>query len=253
MNGDNNNWFAYRKINPSADLRLFCFPYAGGSAMAYRAWADLLPTNIEVCPVELPGRGGRMRELPYNKMTPLVNDLGGALIPHLTKPYVFFGHSMGALIGFELARLFRRQNVPVPLYLFVSGHTAPQFGSSHAPIHNLPDKQFKEELRKLNGTPDAVINNDELMELLIPMLRADFEVNETYQHKPEPPLDIPIAAYGGIDDKDVNRDSLQAWEQQTSAGFSLQMFVGDHFFLQTSQSSLLQTVSHELQKVIAKL
>lgn len=248
-----NSWFAYRKPNPSADLRLFCFPYAGGSAMTYRSWSDFLPKNIEVCPVELPGRGSRMQEMPYQNMKPLVKDLGQALIQHLDKPYVFFGHSMGALIGFELARLFRRQYLSGPIHLFASGHTAPQVGSSHSPIYNLPDQQFKEELRRLNGTPEAVINNEELMALLIPMLRADFEVNETYVYEPEALLAIPIFAYGGIADNDVNQESLQAWQEQTSAAFSMQMFEGGHFFLQTSQTILLQTLTYELQKVIAKL
>lgn len=249
----NNSWFAYRKPNPSAELRLFCFPFAGGSAVTYRTWSDYLPENIEVYPIELPGRGGRMREIPYKNMIPLVNDLGQALVSYLDRPYAFFGHSMGALIGFGLTRLYRKQNITGPLHLFVSGHTAPQVGCNQAPIYNLPDELFREELRKLNGTPEAVINNDELMALLLPMLKADFEVNETYVYTPEPPLEIPISAYGGFVDKDVNQERLEAWQEQTMANFSLHMFQGGHFFLQTSQSSLLQTLSSELQKVIAKL
>lgn len=245
-----NNWFAYRKSNRSAGLRLFCFPYAGGSAITYRSWSDLLPQNIEVCPIELPGRGSRLREKPYQNIVALVHDLGSALRPHLDKPYVCFGHSMGALIEFELARFFRRQKFSQPLLLFASGHTAPQAGCSHDPIYNLPDDQFKKELCKLDGTPEAVINNDELMELLLPMLRADFQMNETYAYKPEPPLAVPIVAYGGCEDSDVDRASLQAWQEQTTARFSLHMFEGGHFFLQTAQTKLLQTLAYELQKLI---
>jgi len=249
----NNSWFAYYRANPASDLRLFCFPYAGGSALTYRSWSELLPKNVEVCPIELPGRGSRLREAPYTSLALLVTDSAAALTRYLDKPYAFFGHSMGALIGFELARLFRQQSLPEPLHLFASGHTAPQVSSGHRPIYNLPENEFMEELRKLNGTPDAVLNNEELMKLLLPMLRADFAVNETYIYQPDLPLDCPISAYGGVQDKDVNRESLEAWREQTAAAFSLQMFAGGHFFLQTSPTLLLQTISFQLKKIVAGL
>lgn len=247
------SWFAFVKPNPRADIRLFCFPYAGGSAMTYRTWPDLLPKNIEVYPVELPGRGSRMSEPPYRNMTPLVHDLGVALKPYLDKPYAFWGHSMGALIGFELARLFRRWQLPGPLQLFASGHTAPPVKSSHPPIYNLPEAEFLIELRHLEGTPEAVLNNQELMQLLIPMLRADFEVNETYCYVPEPPLDCPITVYGGANDRDVNLESLEAWREQTTAEFARHLFAGGHFFLQSAQSQVLQTLAYELQKLVATI
>jgi len=249
----NNSWLAFYRTNPLANLRLFCFPYAGGSAMTYRAWAGLLPTNIEVCPIELPGRGSRMRETLYSNIKPLVTDLAEALTLYQDKPFVFFGHSMGALIGFEIARTFRNQNRPGPVHLFVSGHTAPQFGCAHDPIYNLPEPQFIEELRKLDGTPEAVLNNSELMQLIIPMLRADFELNETYSYEPGSPLNCPISVYGGLHDKDVSHEKLEAWREMTSAAFSIQMFAGGHFFLQTEQSVVMQTLSHELKKIVAKL
>lgn len=220
--------------------------------MTYRTWADALPKNIEVYPVELPGRGSRMREMPYKNMEPLVHDLGLAMQPYLEKPYAFFGHSMGSLIGFELARLFRKRQLPGPLHLFASGHVAPQAGYAHNPIYDLPESEFIEELRNLEGTPEAVLNNAELMQLLIPMLRADFEVNETYAYEAEPPLDVPISAYGGLNDTDVSRELLEAWREQTASEFKLQMFAGGHFFLQDSQKLLLHTLTHALEKVILK-
>jgi len=246
-------WFAYLKPNPNANLRLFCFPYAGGSAMTYRTWSDFLPTNVEVVPIELPGRGGRMREKLYTNIKPLVKELADVLTPYLDKPHAFFGHSMGTLIGFEIARIFRNKNLPGQVHFFASGHTAPQFGYTHDPIYNLPDAQFIEELRKLNGTPETVLNNEELMQLILPMLRADFEVNETYIYEPGPPLDCSISAYGGVQDKDVSWVSLEAWREQTSAEFSIQMFSGGHFFLQEEQSTILQTLSIELKRILGKL
>ncbi len=249
----NNPWLAFHKQNPLANLRLFCFPFAGGSAMTYRTWAGLLPTNIEVCPIELPGRGSRMRETLYTNIKPLVKDLAEALIPYHDKPYVFFGHSMGALIAFEITRLFRNKNLPGPVHLFVSGHVAPQFGCTHDPIYDLPEQQFIEELRKLDGTPEAVLNNSELMQLIMPMLRADFEMNETYSYEPGSQLKCPISVYGGVHDKDVTQEKLAAWRELTSADSSIQMFAGGHFFLQTEQPVVLQSLSHELKKIVAKL
>jgi len=249
----NNPWFAFVKSKPSANLRLFCFPYAGGNAITYRTWSDFLPTNIEVCPIELPGRGSRMREKAYTNIKPLVTDLAKALVPFLDKPYAFFGHSMGSLIGFELVRIFRKKKLPRPVHFFASGHIAPQVDSGHDPIYNLPDAEFKEELRKLEGTPEAVLNNEELMELLIPMLRADFELNETYTYEPGAPLNCPISVYGGAQDRDVDRQSLEAWQEQASSGFSIQIFAGGHFFLQSEQTIVLQTLSHELKNIVAKL
>jgi medium-chain acyl-[acyl-carrier-protein] hydrolase len=249
----NNPWLAFHKQNPLANLRLFCFPFAGGSAMSYRTWAGLLPTNVEVCPIELPGRGSRIGESLYTNIKPLVTDLAEALMPYQDKPYVFFGHSMGALIGFEIARFFNNENLPGPVHLFVSGHAAPQFGCTHDPIYDLPEPQFIEELRKLDGTPEAVLNNSELMQLIMPMLRADFEVNETYIYEPGSQVNCQISVYGGVNDKDVSQEKLEAWREQTLGDFSIQMFAGGHFFLQTEQPVVLQVISHELKKIVAKL
>jgi len=242
------DWFGYYKPRPVAKIRLFCFPFAGGNALTYRAWVDKLPEWIDVCPVELPGRGSRLREAPFTAIPPLVLALGKALIPFLEKPYAFFGHSMGALISFELARHFRKNQLPQPVHFFASGHTAPTWPNSHPPIHNLPEYQFIEELRKLNGTPDAVLNNDELMQLLLPVLRADFAMNETYLYSEDRPLDCPISAFGGKDDLDVNRKSLEAWGEQTTGEFSLKILSGDHFFIQSSQQIILHSIEKELSQ-----
>jgi medium-chain acyl-[acyl-carrier-protein] hydrolase len=239
-------WLAHWRANPQTRIRLFCFPYAGGSAAIFRTWADVLPKFIEVCPVELPGRGARLREEPVADFSKLVHLTAAGLLSFLNKPYVFFGHSLGALIAFELARYFRKQGLPEPVRLFASGHTAPDFPAVHAPIHHLPDPEFLAELRSLNGTPEAVLANRELMELLLPILRADFAINETYVCEPDAPLNLPISVYGGLRDRDVTRESLEAWKKHTRAEFTLQMFNGDHFFLQNNQQTLLEILAREL-------
>lgn len=221
-------WVRFPQPNPQAKLRLFCFPYAGGGAVNFCKWPSGLPNAVEVCPVELPGRGIRVRELPFTGLEPLVQAIAPALLSFLDKPFAFFGHSMGGILSFELARLLHREYDLCPVHLFVSGRRAPpQVHDLEPPLHTLPESALIEEVRRLNGTPDAVLENAELMQLLLPVLRADFAVLETYVYAPEPTLDCPITAFGGLQDQEVNRDELQAWQDQTNAAFSLRLCKGD--------------------------
>lgn len=241
-----NPWISLPRLNPQASLRLFCFPYAGGSALIYRNWQESFPSTIEVCPVQLPGRGGRMKEKPFTALMPLVEALGQALLPFLDKPFAFFGHSMGTLIGYELAQLLRRENSLSPTNLFLSGHSAPQLKQQERLTYNLPEDEFIEVLRRLNGTPTEVLEHPELIRLMLPLLRADFEAVQTYSYTPYPPLDCPITALGGISDTEVPEEAIQAWREQTNGRFSARMFPGDHFFLHTSERQLINVVVQEL-------
>ncbi len=239
------SWIPFRKPDPDARLRLFCFPYAGAGALIFRTWSDGLPRDVELCPIQLPGRGTRLMERPFTQLSPLVEALGQALVPLLDKPFAFFGHSLGSLVGFELARWLRRQHGVHPVRLFVSAGRAPQIPHRGPPIHALPRKDFLAELRRLNGTPSELLDHQELMEIMLPLLRADFALYETYAYSTEPPLNCPISAFGGLQDHRVNDSDLEAWRSQTSDSFSLRMLPGDHFFL--NQPLLLQVVSQELQ------
>jgi len=238
-------WFVCYQPEPRADRRLFCFPYAGGDAAIYRAWPDGLP-GVEVVAVRPPGRGSRFREPSFTRIAPLVSALAGAVQPLLDRPFAFFGHSLGALIAFELTRELRRRNDQLPLQLIVSGSDAPQRRLTDKPVHALPDAEFIENLRQLDRTPSEVLANQELISLLLPMLRADFAVLETYDYVEEPPLGCPILVVGGQQDERVRPDSLQGWADQTSEGFSLEMLPGGHFFLNASQALLLQVISNKL-------
>jgi medium-chain acyl-[acyl-carrier-protein] hydrolase len=248
-----NSWVTCPKPNPQAKLRLFCFHYAGGGASSFRTWIDSLPPYIEVCPLELPGRGFRIFETPFSHLEPLIQELVQTLLPNLTKPFVFFGHSMGALISFETIQLLRRQHRLSPLQLFVSGQRAPHLSASEPPIHALPESAFIKELRRYNGTPEEVLNNRELMELLLPTLRADFSLIETHIYTPSAPLDFPINVFGGLKDWTVSYNELEAWQEQTKADFALQMFPGDHFFLHSAETLLLPVVSQKLQEIVQDL
>jgi len=238
-------WISFRKPTPETRLRLFCFPYAGAGALIFRSWPEGLPTDVEVCPIQFPGRGARLMERPFTHLSSLVAALAEALRPLLDEPFAFFGHSLGALVGFELARRVRRQYGVHPVRLIVSAGRAPQIPHRGTPIHTLPEKEFLAELRRLNGTPNELLDHQELMEIVLPLLRADFSLFETYEYSPEPPLNCPISAYGGLQDHRVKDSDLEAWRKQTSASFSLQMLPGDHFFL--NQPLLLRVLAEELQ------
>jgi medium-chain acyl-[acyl-carrier-protein] hydrolase len=239
-------WITYYKPNPQARLRLFCFPYAGGGTAVFREWVDQMPDTVEVCPVHLPGREARVMEEPFNRLSTLVGAAAEALLPYLEKPFAFFGHSMGALVSFELARELRRHDL-APAHLFVSGRWPPQMRDNSDPTYDLPDAQFMKELRSLNGTPKEVLEHPALMELMLPMLRADFEVCQTYRYVEEPPLNCPLTVFGGLQDE-TDRESLENWRKQTTASFSLRMLPGGHFFLHTARTQLIRIVAQELSQ-----
>ena len=245
-----NRWLCYFKRNPRASLRLFCFPYAGASAMVYRGWAEKLPANVEVVGIQLPGRASRSGEQPLTKLSDLIELLGPALKGVLNKPFAFFGHSMGALVAFELARLLRREGRPLLLHLFASGRSAPQLNDCHAPLYNLPTSELLKEIKKMDGTPPEVLEHPELMEMMLPLLRADFSMCDTYEYTEAAPLDCPISVFGGFQDVDVPRQNLEAWREHTSSTFSLWMLPGNHFFLHSNETLLLNLLAIQLRLII---
>ncbi len=236
----------------NARLRLLCFPYAGGGVSVFRAWEDELPETVDVCPVRLPGRESRWKEPPFTRLTPLVETLARVLRPMLDVPFAFFGHSMGAFVSFELARQLRREGGPTPVKMFVSGASAPQIPDPDPPIHELPDPEFLEELQRLNGMPKEVIRVEEVLRLMMPTLRADVGLVETYTYSSEEPLGCPISSYGGKKDCKATPHDLVAWSEQTASDFRLRLFPGDHFFLLGARESVLDDVSRELSEIVSR-
>jgi medium-chain acyl-[acyl-carrier-protein] hydrolase len=252
MKKSQSKWFENLPRVKEEALRLFCFPYAGGNTQVFRHWQRHFAADTSLSLAQLPGRGARLGEPPFKQYKPLVNALADAIIPQLPQTFAFWGHSMGALIGFELARELRRRGRPGPVALFVSGRIAPHTTDPDPPAFNLPEQEFIAELRRLNGTPREVLESPELKELFLPVLRADFELVETYVYEPEPPLACDIYVYGGLQDTGVPAASLKAWQQQTSGTFKVRMFPGDHFFLHTSVElvhALRRDVLDLLQKI----
>lgn len=239
-----------RKPRPQARVRLFCFPYAGGGASIYRAWPDALP-HLDVCAIQPPGRETRMREAPFQSLDALVDGAVAAITPLLDQPFAFFGYSLGAYVAFEAARRLRARGAALPARLFLGACPAPQTPRRKAPIHALPDAELKAEIRGYQGTPTEVLEHDELMELLLPLLRADFGVYETYVLRDEPPLDVPFSVLGGLTDEDATRADLDAWREHTTRAFVLRMFPGNHFFLNTERTRLLTSILQDLGPLLA--
>jgi medium-chain acyl-[acyl-carrier-protein] hydrolase len=245
-------WVPGFRASPATRLRLFCFPYSGGGASVFAQWRDGLVPGVEVCPVELPGRGRRMPEAAITRMEPLVEAAAAGLRPLLDRPFAFFGHSMGALLSFELARRLRADHGLAPEHLFVSAHVAPQTAAREEMIHSLPEPELVARLQSLNGTPPEVLDNPELRSLLLPVLRADFSICDHYRLVPGEPLDCGITAFGGLQDLEVPRADLDAWREQTTGPFALRMFPGDHFFLNTARPTLLWAIASELTRVLQR-
>ena len=239
-------WFLRLGPDAPARIRVFCFPYAGGGISSYRRWTALSDARLEFCAIQLPGHEDRYAEPAFTRLSDLIPPLAAEIAPHLGSPFAFFGHSMGALIAFELARELRRSGLPTPRHLFVSARRAPHLSRVRRTLHTLPDWELKAELRGLDGTPPAVLENDELMELVLPILRADFAICETYACAPADPLEVPIAMFGGADDEETTRDEIDAWRQHSRQPGQVRMFPGGHFFLHEHGAAIADALIEDL-------
>ena len=235
-------WFMPERV-PYGPVRLFCFPHAGGGASAYRAWTK--ESALGAVPVQLPGRENRMRETPLLSMRAIVEQAAEAIRPYAGQRYALFGHSLGARVVFELARYMRRKGQPLPAHLFVSGSRAPEIPEP-SPLHELEEDAFLAALSRYGGTPQSLLDNKELMKLFLPLLRADFTVDETYEYQEEEPLPVPITAFYGSDDPEATRGETEGWERHTSGGFSLHEIPGGHFYLTHSSPLLLSYIRRVL-------
>lgn len=248
-----NPWIECFFPNSKAAARLFCFPYAGAGSLLYRSWSELLPSFLELCPIVLPGRERRFQEPFTLQLNSLVQTLADSFSPFFDKPFLFFGHSLGALIAFELSREFRRREYPLPSLLIVSGCTAPQMQKIYHQnnpkgfAHTLSDEQLVNRLKEMKGTPSEILDNPRMIKFFLPILKADLEIAETYEYKEEQALSIPILALGGDQDPEVSIDFLQAWNSQTVSNFKCQIFPGNHFYLNDLKKTLLEKISEEIR------
>jgi medium-chain acyl-[acyl-carrier-protein] hydrolase len=232
-------------------VRLFCFPHAGGGASTFREWAGALSPTLEVCAVQLPGRENRLADERYTELGPLIEELAEVLLPLLRQPFALFGHSLGALIGFELGRRLRDMQGIAPLRLFVSGHRAPHLPLRMGPFCPLSDPEFVAAVRALGTTPAEVFDTPELRELVLPILRADFALVEGYSFAAGAPLDCPISVFGGTADQLVTPGELVEWREHTRQRCTMRAFRGDHFFFEAAGASVLQAILHDVTSDLA--
>lgn len=240
-------WLRRLKPNPQARLRLFCFHFAGGSASAYRTWpaalADRQP-DIEVCAIQLPGRENRLKEPPFTEIAPLISTLVNVLRPELDRPFALFGHSMGAIVAYELAQALTRIGAP-PSHLLVSGRRAPNMPERYAPVHHAPtdDALLRAIQQRYGNLPELLLQDAELKAIYAPLLRADFTLVETYTPSTLSPLPCPLIAFGGAADPIATEAELLAWRAMTQSNFALYLLPGGHFYLQEQSGPLLERIA----------
>jgi surfactin synthase thioesterase subunit len=242
--------FSNERTDPR--FRLFCFPFAGAGASIFREWHLQLPRDVQVLGVQLPGRENRLDEQPFRRISQVVGAVAMSLKSYQDIPFAFFGHSVGALIAFEVARELRKLSQTGPVHLIVSGYRGPSRPQWDAPIHHLSDFLLIQELRRLGGTAPDVLENNEVMQLALPAIRADFEMSETYRYEAQAPLQCPITVCGGLHDRKVKNSDLPAWQSETLASFSIRMFPGDHYFIRACRTSVVAAVAERLGIVTEK-
>lgn len=236
-----------------ARMRLFCFPYAGGSAFNFMPWRAVLDPSIEISAVQLPGRGARIADAPIASMSTLLKMLAPVITQHSELRFAFFGHSVGALIAFELARYLQLHGVRGPERLFVSGCQAPQYRSPTRNLHELPDAAFLDELKNYNGTPAEVLENRELMELILPSIRADFALAESYAYRSGPLLHAPLSVFAGKDDDNKASGQVDGWKRETVGDCRISWFDGGHFFVNTARDPVIVQINAELADIQASV
>lgn len=213
------------------EKRIFCFHYTGGAAQIFHPWKDFLGPSIEICAIQLPGRWERISEKPLENLDSILEALFCEIESRLNVPYAFFGYSFGGLIAFELCRTLRRNGARMPFHLMTASRWAPHLASPHPHIFALPDDEFLDCLVQMyGGLSPAVLAEPDLVKMLLPVMKADMKVWETFEFKEEAPLNVPISVSGGISDKSLPIESLQAWDTHTVSTFEVVTFDGGHFF-----------------------
>ena len=236
-------WFVVPRPHPDARLRLFCFPYAGGGAGTYVDWHRTLHPLVELVAVQPPGRGMRRSEAPHRTMSALLADLWPQILPMLDRPYFLFGHSMGSRIAHALAARLRDAGQRLPTHFIASGSRAPHLVSPEPTTYDLPDAEFVDSLRELNGTPEEILCDPELMELLLPLLRADFEIAELYRAEPSIPFGFGASILGGTADAHVPPNDLRAWQAHFRRPVRVEMCEGGHLFVDESPAPVIAVIN----------
>lgn len=246
-------WTVFKAGAAAHPMQMVCFPYAGGHSTVFKSWAAALDPLVDVYGIQLPGRGRRHCEPYAVNLVELAASLAGALRPVLRKPFVLFGHSLGALLAFEVARALRCGANISPRHLFVSAKRPPQAPKNDSYRSDLTDEELVQKLSDLNGTPTDILMNRDLMKLVLPALRADFRLDETYEYVVGEPLTCPITVLAGLGDEDVRSAPLDGWRDHTTGDFSIVWFKGDHFYINSCEADLLRYLRGALHGLVVRL
>jgi len=215
---------------------------------------ECFPETVDIYPVQLPGRGTRLDERPIHHFPTLIKAIVKEITPCLDIPFAFFGHSLGGLVAFEISRQLCEQHLPLPLHLFISGCASPTGQNSRRVLSTLPEHALIDELRRLNGTPEEILQNRELMVIMLPIIRADFSLFESYHYRFHLPLlECPVTVFGGSEDPDIALEQLITWKDETHGTFALYLLSGDHFFLHSAEAELLALIARQLHPFIRKV
>jgi surfactin synthase thioesterase subunit len=229
-----------------AKFKMWCFPFAGGAASIYHPWRKLAPDWLAIQPILLPGRERRIAEPCVRSLDQLIEIAAPVLAEVMSRDVVFFGYSMGAIIAFEMTRAMRRLGAPLPRHMIVAALRAPQLPDPLPATHLMADEELKRQTKQRYGECNGALDNPDLCALLLPILRADLCLCETYRYRPEAPLECPISVLGATDDWVVPPQSLSGWTEQTTMPRSTKLFDGGHFFLQDKPAEVLNWVQQEL-------
>jgi len=240
---NSSSYFSIAQPKPDAQLRLLCFPHAGGAPAAFFPWIALLAPEIECVCVQYPGRGQRFREEPLSSIPDLVRGIVGRMADITDKPFAFYGHSLGGWVAFDLARSLRRLRLPEPEHIFLGASRPPHLGPLLPTIHELPEESFVEAIQaRYGGIPALIYQDSEMLRIFTGAMRADFTAYERYRLGPEAPLDVPMTAFAATEDQAVTPSCMQEWARHTAAEFELKQIPGGHFFPQSSIAFVVQAI-----------
>ena len=241
-------WLDPRRTNRGGEHKLLCLPYAGGASALFWTWQEHLPSCIDVAPILLPGRDRRRRDPSIESIQALAKKLVGGLEAELQSAFSIFGHSMGALLAFELCHALRARGLPQPEQLFVAGFRSPELPDRNPILHGLPEPEFVKALELLGATPPEILEFEGILALLLPTIRGDLKLVETYRWKERARLSLPITALCSRADPLVSIEEMQPWEQHTTADFALVQLEGGHFFLESARDEILAAVTRRTEK-----
>jgi len=247
-------WIFRSRPHPAAQVRWYCFPFAGGAAHAFSQWSAYVASNVEIRAVQLPGRGPRLSEPLFERLEPLVEAVAAALTPEWAQgPFVLYGHSLGGIVVHELARRLRRTGGPKPLAVAISGRPAPSaMAKREALLSAATDEELWAELRRYNGTPNELLDDPEVKRFFLPIVRADFSIVDHFEFRPEPPLDIPLRIAIGVHDPSTPPGSETGWASETTADCVIRRYDGDHFFLKSHAAEFVRMLDADLQSLIGR-